>query len=883
MLDDTNFVGSEFAAASSAKNCTGGLDAQAVNRFDSNTASVVMATDLPRCFSKLISTPLDQALRMLVEIVGEHTYRPGRLAHMQQRRLQAAVGGIGACVDDSGCRRGLVEFARRVSQAIHRVVYRLQRGCNLGTGLLHRLIEVQQRIFEMSDAIVELWRGDQLLYLLRDRAHVIADLSDGKLPCGLPDSRFTHFQGELSSNGLSRLPLTYVRFIFAEVARLSDTQPPIAESTLQDVTDAPTPNRIEDYAIIGNCESAALVGCDGSIDWLGLPRFDSAACFAALLGDPQHGRWLIAPIGAATRVTRRYRGNTLILETVFETSDGAVCVIDFMSRRDRVSDLVRLVKGISGTVSMRTELIVRFDYGSMVPWVSRENDGRLQFAAGPDRVLLDTTVGLRGENMRTVGEFDVVAGQEVAFSFSWVPSYHSRPAVLRAADALAQAEAFWSAWISTAQSPTEWSEAVLRSLLTLKSLVHRETGGIVAAVTTSLPEKLGGSRNWDYRYCWLRDATFTLYALIGGGFLDEAGAWRKWLLRAIGGSPDKLQIMYGVAGERGVAEYEIPWLPGYAGSAPVRIGNAAVGQLQLDVYGEVLDALYVARKAGLGRNAASWALECALVAHLETVWEQPDEGIWEVRGGRKHFTESKVMAWVAFDRAVRSAEEFKLNGPLEHWRTVRDAIHAQVCDRGFDPAQNSFIQSYGSTALDASLLLIPMVGFLPPTDPRIRGTLAAIEHNLVRDGLVLRYHSAEGSDGLPPGEGAFLACSFWLADNYVLQERYAEARALFDRLLSLRNDVGLLAEEYDAVSKRQLGNFPQAFSHLALINTARNLSGAGPVHDRSAKTGASSSSVGAPNTSADAQKKESAVNQSSSTQHSSRFGLSTPDYSRRVL
>jgi len=613
------------------------------------------------------------------------------------------------------------------------------------------------------------------------------------------------------------------------------------------VTDAPKFNRIEDYAIISNCESAALVGRDGSIDWLGLPRFDSAACFAALLGGPQYGRWLIAPIAAAFRITRRYRDNTLILETLFETSDGAVCVIDFMSRRNRVSDLVRLVKGISGTVSMRTEFIVRFDYGSMVPWVSREEDGRLQFAAGPDRVLLDTTVRLRGENMRTVGEFDVTAGQEIGFSFSWVPSYHSRPAVLRATDALAQTEAFWSEWISTVQSSRESSEAVLRSLLTLKSLAHRETGGIVAAATTSLPERLGGSRNWDYRYCWLRDATFTLYALIGEGFLDEARAWREWLLRAIGGSPDKLQIMYGVAGERRVAEYEVPWLPGYEGSAPVRIGNAAVRQLQLDVYGEVLDALYVARKAGLGPNTASWALECALIAHLETIWEQPDEGIWEVRSGRKHFTQSKVMAWVAFDRAVRSVEEFKLNGPLEHWRSVRDAIHAQVCDRGYDPAQNSFVQSYGSTALDASLLLVAMVGFLPPSDSRIRGTLAAIERNLICEGLVLRYHSSEGSDGLPPGEGAFLACSFWLADNYVLQERYEEARALFDRLLSLRNDVGLLAEEYDAVNKRQLGNFPQAFSHLALINTARNLSGAGPVHDRSAQTGTPRSSAGALN------------------------------------
>jgi GH15 family glucan-1,4-alpha-glucosidase len=604
-------------------------------------------------------------------------------------------------------------------------------------------------------------------------------------------------------------------------------------------------SRIEDYAVIGNCETMALVGRNGSIDWLCLPRFDSAACFAALLGDSQHGRWLIAPVGDPNQVNRRYRGDTLILETEFETDDGAVCVTDFMSRRDGVSDLVRLVRGMRGTVAMRTELVVRFEYGLVVPWVVRMPDGRRQFTAGPDRLFLDTQVRLRGESMRTRGEFAVTAGQEISFSLSWTPSYRSAPTALQPTDALAQAESLWSHWRARIQGDGDWANAVLRSLLTLKSLTHWETGGIVAAGTTSLPEKLGGPRNWDYRYCWLRDAAFTLYALIGAGFLSEAKAWRQWLLRAVAGSPDKLQIMYGLAGERRLPEYELPWLPGYEASAPVRVGNAAAGQLQLDIYGEVIDALYVARKAGLAADEASWDLECSLIGHLETIWGQPDDGIWEVRGGRKHFTHSKVMAWVAFDRAVRSAEEFGLEAPLDRWRRVRDTIHQQVCHRGFDSAQNSFVQSYGVTALDASLLLIPMVGFLPHSDGRIRGTLAAVERNLVRDGLVIRYDSEKGVDGLPPGEGAFLACSFWLADNYVLQGRYDDARELFKRLLSLRNDVGLLAEEYDVAAERQLGNFPQAFSHLALINTARNITAAsGPVHQRSAGSSATAPRAG---------------------------------------
>jgi GH15 family glucan-1,4-alpha-glucosidase len=595
------------------------------------------------------------------------------------------------------------------------------------------------------------------------------------------------------------------------------------------------PNRIEDYAAIGNCETLALVGRDGSIDWLGFPRFDSAACFSALLGTPEQGRWLLAPAADGYRVSRCYRADTLILETTFETETGSACVIDFMSRREGVSDLVRIVKGIRGTIAMRTELVVRFEYGSVVPWVSRQEDGRLELTAGPDRLMLETRIPLRGANLRTFGDFDVAAEDEVAFTLSWARSYRPIPLPFRAMDALAETELFWSNWATPIKRTGEWSETVVRSLLTLKALSHRETGGIVAAGTTSLPEKIGGARNWDYRFCWLRDATFTLYALLGAGFLSEAMAWRQWLLRAVAGSPNDLQIMYGVAGERRLVEYEVPWLPGYQKSGPVRVGNAAAGQVQLDVYGEVLDALYVARRAGLGANDASWGLECALIEHLETIWDQPDDGIWEVRGGRKHFTHSKVMAWVAFDRAVRSSEEFGLEAPLDRWRAIRDKIHTRVCDDGFDAKQNSFVQSFGATALDASLLLIPIVGFLPASDVRIRGTLSAIEQNLVRDGFVLRYHTTPATDGLPPGEGAFLACSFWLADNYVLQGRIDEARALFVRLLALRNDVGLLAEEYDPISKRQLGNFPQAFSHLALINTARNLIGAsGPVHQRSA-------------------------------------------------
>jgi GH15 family glucan-1,4-alpha-glucosidase len=597
--------------------------------------------------------------------------------------------------------------------------------------------------------------------------------------------------------------------------------------------------RIEDYALIGNCETTALVGRDGSIDWLALPRFDSAACFAALLGARENGCWRVAPTESLQRTSRRYRGNTLILETQFETATGVVCLTDLLIRRDGAADLIRQVRGVSGSVAMQTELVVRFDYGSVVPWVSRREDGRLEFIAGPDRLILDTAVPLHGENLRTFGNFTLAAGQVATFILTWTPSFKPYPARLDADAAMAEAARGWEDWSGQFKPRGEWDAAVLRSLLTLKALAHFETGGIVAAATTSLPEQIGGARNWDYRYCWLRDATLTLYALMQSGFLDEAAMWRSWLVRAVAGKPENLQIMYGVAGERRLTEYEVPWLSGYEASAPVRVGNAAHGQRQLDVYGEVIDAFYAGRRLGLSPDASSWALECKLVAHLETIWDQPDDGIWEMRGPPRHFTHSKVMAWVAFDRIVRSAEEFGLDGPVAHWKAVRDCIHADICRQGFNAELGSFVQSYGSDRCDASLLMIALVGFLPAADPRVVGTVAAIERQLLRGGFVLRYDTGPGADGLPPGEGAFLACSFWLADNYVLQGRIEEARALFGRLVALSNDVGLLAEEYDPMRQRQTGNFPQAFSHLALIGTAHNLlEVAGPARQRSAQTSA---------------------------------------------
>ena len=592
-------------------------------------------------------------------------------------------------------------------------------------------------------------------------------------------------------------------------------------------------NRIEDYALIGNQETVALVGRDGSIDWMGMPRFDSPACFSALLGNAEHGRWLIAPSATVTSITRKYLGDTLILQTQFETAGGVAIVIDFMTRHDGASNLIRIVRGIRGSVEMHTELIVRFDYGSVKPWVEMQKDGTHHFTAGPDRLVLNTAVSLRGEDFRTLGEFTIAAGDEITFTLSWSPSFRECPSTPDAKKSLGETEKLWSEWALPLKSFSTLTEEVKRSLITLKALAHCETGGIIAAATTSLPEKIGGARNWDYRYCWLRDATFTLYALLSTGFVDEARAWREWLVRAVAGSSEDLQIMYGVAGERRLDEYEIPWLPGYLNSSPVRIGNAAASQVQLDVYGEVVDTLYVARKAGLAANDASWALECALIAHLETIWDQPDEGIWEIRGARRHFTHSKVMAWVAFDRAVRSAKEYGLDGPVAHWSAVRDKIHAQVCEHGYDKAQQTFVQSYGDSALDASLLLLAVVGFLPPEDERIKSTIAAIEGRLLRNGLVMRYDTNTAIDGLAPGEGAFLACSFWLVDNYVLQGRIDDANVLFKQLLSYRNDVGLLAEEYDPLAKRQLGNFPQAFSHLALINTAHSLArNDGPAQQR---------------------------------------------------
>ena len=591
--------------------------------------------------------------------------------------------------------------------------------------------------------------------------------------------------------------------------------------------------RIEDYALIGDCETAALVGRDGSIDWLCWPRFDSGACFAALVGKPEHGRWLIAPADGSARVRRRYRESTLILETEFETAEGAVTLIDFMPIRGTASDLVRMVVGRRGRVAMRTDLAIRFDYGSIVPWVSRLDDGSLRAIAGPDMVVLRTDVALRGEGLTTIGDFVVGAGETASFVLTYSQSHHSAPPSVDPEAALADTEAFWRSWADRCTYTGEWRDAVLRSLLTLKALSFRPTGGIIAAPTTSLPEQIGGSRNWDYRYCWLRDATMTLLTLMDAGYYEEAAAWRDWLLRAVAGSPSQLQIMYGLAGERRLDEWEVPWLPGYEGAAPVRVGNAAHAQLQLDVYGEIMDALYHARRGGLPPSAEAWELARALVRHLERIWREPDEGIWEVRGGRRHFVHSKVMAWVALDRVIKIAEQFGRDGQVNRWRAMRRCIHEEVCANGFDTGLGTFVQSYGSKQLDASLLLIPIVGFLPPSDQRVRGTVEAIERRLMVDGLVLRYDTDTGVDGLAPGEGAFLACSFWLADNYVLAGRRDDARHLFERLLDLRNDVGLLAEQYDPRAQRQLGNFPQAFSHVALVDTALNLAPTiGPAEQR---------------------------------------------------
>lgn len=595
-------------------------------------------------------------------------------------------------------------------------------------------------------------------------------------------------------------------------------------------------SKIEDYALIGDCVSAALVHKNGSIDWLCWPRFDSGSCFAALLGTREHGRWALSPVGQGVSSKRAYRERTVILETEHSCAEGAVTVIDFMPIGGG-PDLVRLVKGKRGRMSMRMDLTLRFDYGAIVPWVTRFEADAVRAVAGPDMVVLRATVPVSGENMATVSEFTVVAGETVAFVLSYTPSHCPMPRALDVEKALADTESFWTDWAARCTYDGKWPEAVMRSLLTLKALTYAPTGGLVAAPTTSLPEQLGGPRNWDYRFCWLRDATLTLLALMDCGYLEEARAWRAWLLRAVAGSPSRIQIMYGLAGERRLPEFEIPWLAGFGNSRPVRVGNAAANQIQLDVYGELMDALHQARHGGIVANEAGWALQKSLARHLEGIWDQPDEGIWEVRGGRRHFTHSKVMAWVAFDRVLRTAASFGLPGPIERWRSVRDRIHTQVCERGFNQQKGSFVQSFGSNVLDASLLLIPLVGFLPASDERVRGTLAAIERELNVDGFILRYDSERTKDGLPPGEGAFLACSFWFADNLQMQGRTAEATEWFERLLSVRNDIGLLAEEYDSTARQLLGNFPQAFSHLALISTALNLArGAKPADQRPASS-----------------------------------------------
>ena len=591
--------------------------------------------------------------------------------------------------------------------------------------------------------------------------------------------------------------------------------------------------RIEDYALLGDCEGAALVGRNGSIDWLTLPRFDAGACFAALLGRDDNGRWIIAPAEGARPAGRRYLDGTLVLETDLEGAGGKVRLTDFMPPGDGRGDVVRIVEGLEGEVAMHMELVIRFDYGSIVPWVRRTPRG-IHAVGGPDALILDADVECHGEDLRTVAEFSVRKGERKHFVLTWQHSATEPLPAIDAEHALVQTLGFWRKWSKRSKLHGPHEEAVSRSLITLKALTYAPTGGIVAAPTTSLPECIGGQRNWDYRFCWLRDATFVLYALLNAGFAEEARAWREWLTRAVAGSPSELRIMYGVRGERRLTELELPWLSGYEGTKPVRIGNAASEQHQLDVYGEVLDALYLARRHGVEIDDNTWNIETALVSFLEEDWQKPDEGIWEIRGPRQHFTHSKVMAWVAVDRAVRAIERFGRSGPVDRWRALRAKIHRDVCENGYDAALGSFVQTYGGKALDASLLMIPLVGFLSCRDPRVENTVEAIHRHLMHDGFVLRYDSRTGIDGLPAGEGVFLTCSFWLADNWALQGRTDEARVLFEHLLSIRNDVGLLAEEYDPVARRQLGNFPQAFSHVGLINTAYNISRAGgPAHDRS--------------------------------------------------
>ena len=593
-------------------------------------------------------------------------------------------------------------------------------------------------------------------------------------------------------------------------------------------------SRIEDYALLGDCQSAALVSLSGSVDWLCFPRFDSDACFAALIGTEENGFWRIAPVAPVRSVRRAYRDGSLTLETEITTDEGSVVLIDFMAVGDPVPDIVRIVVGLTGEVRMRLELVLRPGYGLSVPWVRAIPNG-IEAIAGPDRFRLTSTPAapLHGEDLRTVSEFTVVAGQRVPFVFDWSPSNLDYVPPVEPEHALRLCDEFWAEWTSRAKVSGPYAAVVLRSLITLKALTYAPTGGMVAAPTTSLPEWIGGVRNWDYRYCWVRDATLTLYAMLSAGYTEEARAWRNWLLRAAAGAPSQLQILYGIAGERRLVEVELAWLDGYEGSRPVRIGNKASEQVQLDVYGELMDTLHLCAESGLTNTDADWAFQRALVTHLETAWTRPDSGIWEVRGPPRHFVHSKMMCWLAFDRAVKSIEKWGLEGPLERWRAVRDAVHADICTKGFDPGMNSFVQYYGAAEIDASVLMMVMVGFLPLDDPRLVGTVAAVERLLMPHGFVQRYVPVANVDGLPPGEGVFLACSFWLADALVLLGRIDDARALFERLIGLRNDLGLLSEEYNPDGKRMLGNFPQALSHVALVNTALNLSRAdGPAFHR---------------------------------------------------
>jgi GH15 family glucan-1,4-alpha-glucosidase len=584
---------------------------------------------------------------------------------------------------------------------------------------------------------------------------------------------------------------------------------------------------IEDYALLGDLQTAALVGRDGSIDWLCLPHFDSPACFAALLGDEDNGHWRIAPAGGGTCTRRQYRGDTLVLETVWETPDGTVRVVDCMPPRGEAPDVVRVVEGVSGRVPMHSVLRLRFDYGRVVPWVRRVN-GQVAAIAGPDSAWLATPAPLEGRDLATHSEFAVSAGERVPFVLTWSPSWLRAPKPVDGYAAVDETEGWWAEWMARSTYDGGWQGEVRRSLVVLKALTFQPTGGIVAAATTSLPEQIGGPRNWDYRYCWLRDAALTLQALLGAGFKAEAGKWRDWLLRAVAGDPADLQIMYGITGARRLPEYELDWLSGYEGSKPVRVGNAASEQLQLDVWGETLDGLAFARETRLSGSEDAWRLQVNLLEFLESNWREPDNGLWEMRGDRRDFVHSKVMTWVAFDRMVAGVERFGLEGPVDRWRTIREDIRAEVLDKGFDAERNTFTQAYGSQELDAALLLIPQVRFLPWDDPRVAGTVDAIQRDLCADGYVLRYRPGGGAsdDGLPGDEGAFLACSYWLADALHGIGRRDEARQFFEKLIGLANDVGLLAEEYDPRIKRQVGNTPQAFSHLALINAARHLSGA---------------------------------------------------------